>query len=88
MTDDEMAHDEVFQLRARVAWLEREMGRLLWTLISLSSAGLGWLAATIIFPDSKGLSWFLVFVGVWLGLGFIVQRSEFKGAPEHIQFLG
>ena len=37
----------------------------------------------------KSLEWpsIIVALGIWITLGFIVQRHEFKGAPKHIEFI-
>lgn len=37
----------------------------------------------------KSLGWpsILVAIGIWLAVGLILQRQEFKGAPKHIQFI-
>jgi hypothetical protein len=74
------------ELNERVAWLERKMVRLLWLAISGVSMFGGYIAANIIDPD-KGVFWGAVFLGVWVISGFILQRLEFKAAPNHIQFI-
>ncbi len=78
-----MMHDEISQ---RVAWLERKMVRVLWGLISLTSAGVGWLVATVTVAE-HGWAWTGLFIATWLAVGFIIQRHEFKGAPPHIKFI-
>lgn len=82
MTDDE----EIKKLYERVAWLERKMVRLLWFAISAASAFFGWTVANVLFPE-KGWLWAIVFGGIWVTAGLILQRHEFKGAPKHIEFI-
>jgi hypothetical protein len=74
-----MTHDEMSQ---RLAWLERKMVRLLWAYISATTAFLGWIIASALFTDPP-YGW-AAFFGIWIVGGFILQRYEFKGAPEHI----
>lgn len=78
--------DELNQLKERVSWLERKMVRVLWLLISATSGFAGFMAAYTI---DKSLGWpsILVAIGIWLAVGLILQRQEFKGAPKHIQFI-
>ena len=78
--------DRIAELNQRVAWLERKMVRVLWVLISVSSAFVSFVVAYTI-DGSLGWPSILVAIGVWLVLGFVVQRQEFKGAPQHIEFI-
>ena len=59
---------------------------VLWLLISATSGFAGFMAAYTI---DKSLGWpsILVAIGIWLAVGLILQRQEFKGAPKHIQFI-
>ncbi|MGJ4929081.1 hypothetical protein ACQR1I_04705 [Bradyrhizobium sp. HKCCYLS2038] len=82
MTEDELISD----LRERVAWLERKMVRVLWLLISATSAFAGIIVAHTIDP-SFGLPSIVMGVATWLIAAFIVHRQEFKGSPEHIDFI-
>jgi hypothetical protein len=77
---------DIGQLNERVAWLERKMVRVLWLLVSVTSAFAGFVVA---YNIDKSLGWpsIIVAVGIWITLGFIVQRQEFKGAPKHIEFI-
>jgi hypothetical protein len=77
---------EIDRLNERVAWLERKMVRVLWLLVSATSAG---VAGVVTYNIDKSFGWpsVLVGVGIWLALGLILQRMEFKGAPAHIQFI-
>jgi hypothetical protein len=81
-----MTQDEINKLNERVAWLERKMVRVLWLLVSMTSAFVGFVVAYTI---DKSLGWFSIVVasGIWITLGFIVSRQEFKGAPKHIEFI-
>jgi hypothetical protein len=81
-----MTQDEVNSLYARVVWLERKMVRMLWLMITVASAFCGFVVAYSI-DNSFGWPSLVVAVGIWLALGFILQRQEFKGAPEHIEFI-
>ena len=77
---------EIDKLYERVAWLERKMVRVLWLLVSVTSAFAGFVVA---YNIDKSLGWpsIIVAVGIWITIGFIVQRQEFKGAPKHIEFI-
>lgn len=81
-----MTQDEANSLNERVAWLEREMVRVLWLLVSVTSAFVGFVVAYTI---DKSLGWpsMLVAIRVWLTAGILLQRHEFKGAPKHIEFI-
>jgi len=82
----EMTQVEVDQLNERVAWLERKMVRVLWLLVSIVSAFAGFVVAYTI-DNSLGPGSIIIGIGIWLTVGFILQRQEFKGAPQHIQFI-
>ena len=77
---------EIDKLYERVAWLERKMVRVLWLLVSVTSAFAGFVVA---YNIDKSLGWpsIIVAVEIWITIGFIVQRQEFKGAPKHIEFI-
>jgi hypothetical protein len=81
-----MTQNEVNGLNARVAWLERKMVRMLWLMITMTSAFCGFVVA---YSIDKAFGWpsLVVAIGVWLMLGLILQRQEFKGAPKHIEFI-
>jgi hypothetical protein len=81
-----MTQDEINKLNDRVAWLERKMVRVLWLLVSMTSAFAGFVVAYTI---DKSFGWpsIVVAIGVWLTLGLILQRQEFKGSPKHIEFI-
>lgn len=83
---DRMTRDQVDELNERVAWLERKMVRVLWLLISATSGFVGFIVAYTI---DKAFGWpsIAIAVGVWVTVGLIMQRQEFKGAPKHIQFI-
>jgi hypothetical protein len=81
-----MTTDKVDELNERVAWLERKMVRVLWLLVSVTSAFAGFVVAYII-DGSFGWPSILVAIGIWIVAGFMLQRQEFKGAPKHIQFI-
>jgi hypothetical protein len=78
--------DEVDSLRDRVAWLERKMVRVLWLLVSMTSAFVGFVVAYTI---DKSFGWpsIVVAAGIWLTLGLVFSRQEFKGAPRHVEFI-
>jgi ABC-type Mn2+/Zn2+ transport system permease subunit len=78
--------DQIAELNKRVAWLERKMVRVLWALISISSAFVGFMVAYNI-DSSFGWPSIVLAIGIWLVLAFVVQRQEFKGAPRHIEFI-
>lgn len=81
-----MMQDEVNKLNERVAWLERKMVRMLWFYVSTGSA----LSAFVVaYSIDKSFGWPSIAIGfgIWLTLGLILQRQEFKGAPKHIKFI-
>ncbi|WP_424632137.1 hypothetical protein [Bradyrhizobium sp. SYSU BS000235] len=81
-----MTPDKVDELTERVAWLERKMVRILWLLISVTSALVGLMVAYVV-DNSFGWLSVLVAVVIWLTAGLILQRQEFKGAPKQVQFI-
>jgi hypothetical protein len=83
---DGMTQDEADSLYARVAWLERKIVRVLWLLISTTSAFVGFVVAYTI-DQSYGWPSLIVGIGIWITVGFILQRQEFEGAPKHIEFI-
>jgi hypothetical protein len=84
--EDRMTQDEVKSLNERIAWLERKMVRVLWLLVSVTSAFAGLFIAYVL---DTSLGWPSIGVGIvtWLTLAFFLQRQEFKGAPQHIEFI-
>jgi hypothetical protein len=81
-----MMQDEVENLKERVAWLERKMVRVLWLLVSVTSAFAGFVVAYSI-DNSLGWPSAVIGIGTWITLAFVLQRQEFKGAPMHIEFI-
>jgi hypothetical protein len=81
-----MTQVEIDKLNERVVWLERKMVRVLWLLVSITSAFAGFVVAFTI-DRSFGSASIVIGIGIWLTVGFILQRQEFKGAPQHIQFI-
>ena len=81
-----MTQDQIIELSQRVAWLARKMVRVLWALVSMIS---GFVALVIVYNIDQSLGWptLLIAIGIWLALGFVLQRQEFKGAPRHIEFI-
>lgn len=75
------------ELEQRVAWLERKMVRVLWLLISVTSAGIGFVVAHYTVGDDGGWAFVAVLVVVWLVAGELLRRSEFRGAPGAIEFI-
>lgn len=72
----------------RIAWLERQVVGLMRTVITGMSLFAGWGIARGTVGDGDPWLWFAVFIGTWLLVGFILERSTFKGAPSHIKFIG
>ena len=81
-----MTQVEVDKLNERVAWLERKKVRVLWLLVSVTSAFAGFVVAYTI-DKSYGWPSIVVGIGIWLTLGVIISRQEFRGAPRHIEFI-
>ncbi len=82
MTDAEI----IYKLDERVAWLERKMVRVLWLLVSITSAFAGFVVA---YTVDKSFGWpsIVLAIGVWFTVGIVLQKHEFKGAPKHIEFI-
>ena len=68
-------------------WLERKVVRLLWATIGAVSIFAGWIA----YRGMVGAVGTWIAVGlavlVWAATGWLLQRSELKGAPDHIEFI-
>jgi hypothetical protein len=79
--------DERVLLEHRIAWLEREMVRLIWTAIGVLSFVTGGLAYAATVNSLGGLGAFGVAVVAWWIMGWYLKRHEFRGAPERIQFM-
>ena len=78
--------DEIDYLNERVAWLEREMVRLIWALKILCAGSAG---VAVGYGFNKDLGWFSMPLGivVLLAVAFYLHRHEFKGAPEHVKHM-
>jgi hypothetical protein len=78
-------NDERALLEHRIAWLEREMVRLLWALIgglSLLAGGVAYRLAV----DTVGVLGAIGFaIFVWAILAWYCHRHEFRGAPKHVK---
>jgi hypothetical protein len=81
-----MTEDEVNKLKQRIDWLERKMVRVLWLLVSVTSGAFAFVVASS-FKSYLGWASLLLGFGLWIALGLILQRQEFKGAPGHIEFI-
>jgi hypothetical protein len=79
--------DERTLLEQRVAWLEREMVRLLWALIGLSSLFIGGVAYTVTVDRFGGLGALGIAIAAWGIAGWYLQRHEFRGAPAHVKLM-
>jgi hypothetical protein len=78
-------NDERVSLEQRVAWLEREMVRLLWALIGGLSLLFGGLAYRLA-VDTAGVLGAIGFAIVVVAiLAWYCHRHEFRGAPEHVK---
>jgi hypothetical protein len=80
-------NEERTLLEKRVAWLEYKVVRLVWGVIALASWMLGYVAYTATVDYLGGWIAFGVAVAVFLIAGWRLERSEFKGAPDHIGFI-
>jgi hypothetical protein len=80
-------NDERALLEHRIAWLEREMVRLIWAAISGLSFAMGGLAYGATVNSFGGLGAFGVAVVAFLASACYLHRHEFRGAPEHIQLM-
>jgi hypothetical protein len=74
-------------LEHRIAWLEREMVRLIWAAIGGLSLMAGGIAYTTAVAGFGGLNAFGIAVVVWAITGWYLHRHEFKGAPERIKLM-
>jgi hypothetical protein len=74
-------------LERRIAWLERKVVRVLWTIIGIISFMAGFFTYRAAVEPSEGLIAFGCAAAVWLTVGWYLHRLEFKGAPEHIEFI-
>jgi hypothetical protein len=78
-------NDEHVSLEQRIAWLEREMVRLLWAAIGGMGLLMGGLAYKLTVDAFGGLVAFGFAIGVWLLVGWYLHRHEFRGAPAHVK---
>ena len=62
---DRMTQDEANQLNDRVAWLERKMVRVLWLLVSVTSA---FAAFVVAYTIDKSFGWpsIIVAIEIWI----------------------
>ena len=76
--------------RERLNWIEHQVVRILRLIIVGISASVGAVVANLTVGDAHEAQWLwaAVFVGAWLLAGFVVERSLFRGAPEHVKLLG
>jgi hypothetical protein len=80
-------NDERALLEQRIAWLEREMVRLIWAAIG----GLGLFAGFLTYKSTVdslgGLGAFGIAIVAWAIVGWYLHRHEFKGAPAHVKLM-
>jgi hypothetical protein len=78
------------KIEARLAWLEWKMVQVLWHIVRLT-AFIGAAIITWLTSEAAGSRspWLLVpmFVGCLALIGWWAQRSEFRGAPPHVDFI-
>jgi hypothetical protein len=78
------------KIEARLAWLEWKMVQVLWHIVRLA-AFLGVAIITWLTSEAAGSRspWLLVpvFVICLVLIGWWAQRSEFRGAPPHVDFI-
>jgi hypothetical protein len=79
--------DERTLLERRVAWLEYKVVRLVWGLIALASLMIGYVAYTATVGFLGSWIAFDLAIVVWLIAGWRLERMEFRGAPDHIEFI-
>jgi len=79
--------DERALLEHRIAWLEREMVRLIWAAIGGLSLVIGGLAYGATVDSLGGLGAFGVAVVAWALSGWYLHRHEFRGAPERVKLM-
>jgi hypothetical protein len=78
-------NDEHALLEHRIAWLEREMVRLIWALLSAGSLLSGG-AAYRLTVDTMGVFGAIgIAVVVVVIVAWYLHRHEFGGAPEHVK---
>ena len=79
-------NDERTLLDKRIAWLEYQVVRLVWGVIALASLLVGYVAYTATVDYLHLGRWVALGVAVaaWLIAGWWLERTEFKGAPDHI----
>jgi hypothetical protein len=77
--------DERVSLEHRIAWLEREMVRLLWAAIGALSLLAGGIAYRLTVDNFGDLAAFGFAFGAWLIVGWYLHRHELRGAPEHVK---
>jgi hypothetical protein len=80
-------NDERKLLEQRLAWLEREMIRLLWAAIGGLSLVVGGIAYTATINSFGGLGAFGIAVVAWAISGWYLHRHEFRGAPAHVKLM-
>jgi hypothetical protein len=78
-------NDERAMLEQRIAWLEREMVRLLWAAMTALGLLFGGLAYRFTVDSFGGLGALGFAVVVWLIVGLYLHRHEFRGAPVHVK---
>jgi hypothetical protein len=79
-------NDERVSLEQRIAWLEREMVRVLWAAIGGFSLLAGGIAYRFAVDSFGGLGAFGIAV-VWVLTGWYLHRHEFGGSPAHIKLM-
>jgi len=82
-------NDERTLLDKRIAWLEYQVVRLVWGVIALASLLVGYVAYTATVDYLHLGRWVALGVAVaaWLIAGWWLERTEFKGAPGHINYI-
>jgi hypothetical protein len=78
-------NDERILLEQRIAWLEREMVRLIWASMTALGLLFGGLAYRLTVDTFGGLAAFGFAIGAWLIVGLYLHRHEFRGAPAHVK---
>jgi hypothetical protein len=78
-------NDERVLLEHRIAWLEREMVRLLWAAIGGFSLLAGGIAYRLTEDSFGGLGAFGIALVAWVLTGWYLHRHEFRGAPAHVK---
>jgi hypothetical protein len=78
------------KIEARISWLERKMVEVLWFLINITALLAGAMAAWLVGDAMEMQSvWLYAPVGlvVWGVAGWRLQRTAFRGAPPHVDFI-